>query len=375
MRIALVHYAAPPVIGGVERVIEQQARVLSDHGYEVVVVCGNEGAVVPGADVRILPELKANAAIDDAAATEVAQRLMEHLAGCETVLIHNMLTMPFNWAASEALATLSQQMTGVRFVNWVHDVDVDPETFAALEARIRHVAVSEVRRQEFCRKLAIPLEDCRLIPNGVDVLATLGLTPSVAEFARQKGLLSRDLVLLHPTRVLARKNIEKGLAVTAALRDLGCDAAYVVTGAPDPHRKESAAYAIGLLGTVQALRLEGAVHFVSDEFPVGNEDVASLYRLADALLFPSRSEGFGLPLLEAALHRLPVFCSDIPPHREVAGEYALFFDLESPPDEVARLVLDEMQSDRRNLIQRSVMRRFDWNHIFKEYLEPVIKER
>lgn len=375
MRIAIVHYAAPPIVGGVERVIEQQAKVLGDNGHEVVVVCGNEGAQVPVAEMRILPGLKANVTLDEAEGDQLFKDLATALVGADVVLVHNMLTMPFNWTASSALARLSHELTEARFVNWVHDVDVSREAFTALNSRGVHVAVSEVRRQHFSERLGVPVSECRLIPNGVDVADALGLTPSVAEFVWQSELLDRELVLVHPTRVLARKNIEMGLAITAALRDAGSDVAYVVTGAPDPHRKESAAYADRIHGLILELSLEDRVHFVARDFPVMNADVASLYRVADALLFPSRSEGFGLPLLEAALHRLPVICSDIPPHREVAGDFAAFFDLASPPAEVARLVLKCVGSDHCSTVRKTVMRRFGWKHIFKEYLEPLIKER
>lgn len=375
MRIAIVHYAASPIIGGVERVIEQQAKVLSDHGHEVVVICGNEGAAVATAEMRILSSLKANVALDERAGEQLVEDLSETLKGAEVVLVHNMFTMPFNWMASKVLARLSREMTGSRFVNWVHDVDVSKEAFTGLDARLVHVVVSEVRRQHFIDRLGVPGADSRIIPNGVEVTEALGLTPSVANFVQRTEVLDRELVLVHPTRVLARKNIEMGLAVTAALRDAGCDVAYLVTGAPDPHRKESAAYAERITEAISQFGLEDRVHFLSRDFSVTNADVASLYRLADALIFPSRSEGFGLPLVEAVLHRLPVFCSDIPPHREVAGDFAVFFDLASPPAEVARLVLESVGSDHCSTVRKTVMRRFGWKHIFKEYLEPLIKER
>jgi glycosyltransferase involved in cell wall biosynthesis len=41
-------------------------------------------------------------------------------------------------------------------------------------------------------------------------------------------------------------------------------------------------------------------------------DVVSLYRHAEAILFPTRFEGFGMPILEAVRHGKPVFCSDLP---------------------------------------------------------------
>ena len=50
------------------------------------------------------------------------------------------------------------------------------------------------------------------------------------------------------------------------------------------------------------------------------------YRASACLLYPSEGEGFGLPLIEAASHGLPLIVRDLPVFREVAGEYASYFD-------------------------------------------------
>jgi glycosyltransferase involved in cell wall biosynthesis len=50
-----------------------------------------------------------------------------------------------------------------------------------------------------------------------------------------------------------------------------------------------------------------------------------LYRAADGVLNPSEGEGFGLPLVEAARHDLPVLARDLPIFREVAGEHVRYF--------------------------------------------------
>jgi len=47
---------------------------------------------------------------------------------------------------------------------------------------------------------------------------------------------------------------------------------------------------------------------------------------ARALVYPSFAEGFGLPLVEALMHRMPVFASDIPVFHEIAGGHAVYFD-------------------------------------------------
>jgi glycosyltransferase involved in cell wall biosynthesis len=53
--------------------------------------------------------------------------------------------------------------------------------------------------------------------------------------------------------------------------------------------------------------------------------LAQLYSRCTALLAPSQGEGFGLPLVEAAQHGLPIIARDLPVFREVAGDHAFYF--------------------------------------------------
>jgi glycosyltransferase involved in cell wall biosynthesis len=359
MRIALVHYSAPPVIGGVERVLAQQAEVLSKHGHDVVVVCENKGAKVFGATMEFAPNF-------------YIKRVQAAVAGCKVVIVHNMFVMPFNWGASQTLAELSREMTGTRFINWVHDVNVTREEFAGLQLRAEHAAVSAVRHKEFCDAMKLPAKECRIVPNGVDLFATLGLTPKMALFASNNRLLERDMVLFHPTRILARKNLEMSVEVTGALRKQGVDAVCLITGAPDPYRQESAEYDAKVRGLIAKKKLQDAVLFAATRSEVTEDDVRSLYAIADVLFFPSKIEGFGLPLLEAPLHRVPVFCSDIPALRELAAKHAHFFKLDAKPDAVATAIRKELAKDHAGILKREVERRFGWERIYKDHLEPLL---
>lgn len=65
---------------------------------------------------------------------------------------------------------------------------------------------------------------------------------------------------------------------------------------------------------------------VSDEF------LEQLYAASDCLVSASLGEGFGLPLIEAAQHGLPILARDLPVMREVAGEHALYFAGLQPQD-------------------------------------------
>ncbi len=77
---------------------------------------------------------------------------------------------------------------------------------------------------------------------------------------------------------------------------------------------------------------------------VSEEDLPGLYGAAQALLFPSFYEGFGLPVLEAMACGTPVVCSDIGALREVGGEAAQFCS----PDETAEWQekMDLLSDDR-----------------------------
>ena len=61
-----------------------------------------------------------------------------------------------------------------------------------------------------------------------------------------------------------------------------------------------------------------------------DEYLEQIYQASACLIAASRGEGFGLPLIEAAQHSLPIIARDLPVFREVAGEHACYFQDDSP---------------------------------------------
>ncbi len=59
---------------------------------------------------------------------------------------------------------------------------------------------------------------------------------------------------------------------------------------------------------------------------ISDEYLEKIYTICDCLIVASEGEGFGLPLIEAAQHKLPIIARDIPVFREVAGEFVFYFD-------------------------------------------------
>lgn len=77
---------------------------------------------------------------------------------------------------------------------------------------------------------------------------------------------------------------------------------------------------------------------------IDEEDKAALMKGARIFCFPSLYEGFGIPILEAMSVGAPVIASDIPPHREIAGDAVRFFNPERPDelaDQIQKLLNDD----------------------------------
>jgi len=77
-----------------------------------------------------------------------------------------------------------------------------------------------------------------------------------------------------------------------------------------------------LMDRLRGHPMRGTRLFVLDA--PSDQDVSFLYGHAAGLLYLSKGEGFGLPLLEAANHGTPIICSDIPVFHEIAGDFATY---------------------------------------------------
>jgi glycosyltransferase involved in cell wall biosynthesis len=97
---------------------------------------------------------------------------------------------------------------------------------------------------------------------------------------------------------------------------------------------------------------------------VGDDVLPALYSAAAGFVYPSIYEGFGLPPLEAMACGCPVAVSNIPAHREVCGEAAMYFDPFSPEDVSSKLqwLLRPDSADRASVRERGLDRaaRYTW---------------
>jgi len=107
---------------------------------------------------------------------------------------------------------------------------------------------------------------------------------------------------------------------------------------------------------------------------VAQEIIPDLYRGADAFVFPSLFEGFGLPVLEAMSSGVPVACSNTSSLPEVAGDAALMFDPldEGAIEEALRVILLD-GTEREKCVERGLFQsgKFSWKKTAEQTIEAL----
>jgi glycosyltransferase involved in cell wall biosynthesis len=109
---------------------------------------------------------------------------------------------------------------------------------------------------------------------------------------------------------------------------------------------------------------------------VPDNDLAAIYSLATVYCQPSYYEGFGLPLLEAMVCRLPVVASKIRAHVEVAGQACLYSDPDKPGDFARKITLIFNNTKLRDeIINKGVLqaKKYSWKKSARETLKVYEK--
>ncbi len=154
----------------------------------------------------------------------------------------------------------------------------------------------------------------------------------------------------------------------------------LLTGVHNAHERKTIEYYHKIKKLAGQLHVERDVLIVAEYFSEGGDDltgekiiVRDFYLIADLLFLPSLQEGFGIPLLEAGMLKVPIVCSDIPPFREICKENVLYFSLKDSPAQIADQILAFISNLKpRGMFHRTIQN-YLWDNIYHRMLLPFLE--
>ena len=376
MKIVMDFRKFDGVIGGVERGVIEITKYIAAHGHQVVLLCKESRfsevenlfenvTNITFVSLQVLTHVMSlrNAWIDSKTIQDIAEK-----TGAD--VIH----FPYNWSFP-----LRKKVPTVLTVH-----DVIPFTFREAMGFFRNVflykpgirqacrlnsmiaTVSEFSKQDIVKKVGVPADKIRVIPNGLRE----PLEPDKkvnADLDERFGL--KDGFILSVGGIHERKNIIRLThAFSRLVNQRGYPGKLVITGSVS-----GAPYQIKMKKLCDAaVREAGMEEKVVFAGFITDVKLDSLMRRAAFLVYPSLYEGFGIPILEAMRVGTPVITSNLTAMPEVAGGAAVLvdpYDIEEMVSEMSRLLQDNKL--REELVRRGMERasHYSWERTSEQYLE------
>lgn len=246
--------------------------------------------------------------------------------GNTVITIHDLTILHFNTGRA---TTLPQPLYKLKRLGyWI-------ELATGLRKAKKIIAVSETTKREIIDHFHIDQEKIVVTYEGVEKMLSVG-----------KRLVAEPYIL-YVGNAYPHKNLERLIEACSTM---------LVLATPDDYFSK---------------RLKVNKNTIMFHKP-NAEQLANLYTYAQALVFPSLMEGFGLPGIEAMAIGTPVICSDIPVFREIYGDACLMFDPNDPKDisqKIQQILRDEKL--RKEFIAKGEKQvsKYSWRTMAEQTLE------
>jgi glycosyltransferase involved in cell wall biosynthesis len=222
-----------------------------------------------------------------------------------------------------------------------------------LESVDRVITVSESSKRDIVDVYEVAPDRIDVIYNGIDEIfhEADSELPAIEETDRP--------FILSVCATIPKKNVSAIVRALAALKERGLPHRLIHVGPPGSAQE-------ALETEIRRFNLRPDVIFKGY---VTKHELAAYYRAADALLFPSFHEGFGIPIIEAMASGCPVVTSTAFSMPEIAGDAALFVDpynVESLISVTHRLLTNFGLREELIGLGRTRARRFSWNRCAEE---------
>ena len=197
--------------------------------------------------------------------------------------------------------------------------------------------------------------------NPEKITVTYEAADVITEAAEPVAGLEGKRFIMYVGRPMPHKNLERLIEAFASLQKNQPDLHLVLAGKKDANYERHA----------ERVRRAGIANVVFTDF-ISDGQLRWLYEHTMAYVFPSLSEGFGLPPLEAMTHGAPVVASNASCIPEVCGEAAYYFNPFSVEDMAAKIA--EVLSDpvlREDLCEkgRAQVKKYSWQRMAEQTLE------
>lgn len=410
-QVLFMHYTLPPAIGGIEITLKQMAELFAQQGYLVSVLAGK--GTIQGKNIKtsIIPEidpehahirelqriLKLGVLPDnyEIRLQNLERKIEAEIGDIEQIFIHNIMSMSDNLLLTNALWNYIHKYPNKKYYFYLHDLSwlmedrkpflFDRQPWNLIKTSIpfvKYITISEYRRRQVAELFNLPRRNITVIPNGIKYDDFLKFEPVTTLLCRQLRLFTKFPLILIPARLLPRKNILRSLQIIQILRQRYPDLMAIVTGPFYSEQSDNYAYQVIIQEFIQTHGLQEQVVFLQNLFdqwkiPAGLNQavVRDLYFLSHLVFYLSSDEGFGLPLLEASLARVPLVVSNLPVFREITnGECLLLPDDESVEYNAKRVsaYLDQYATTHYALMQK-ILQQYNWDVIWEQYLKPLME--
>jgi glycosyltransferase involved in cell wall biosynthesis len=239
-----------------------------------------------------------------------------HLARQGVGVAHFTNSVAPAWTPCPTVVTLHDLTLWLHpeFHYWRRVLSMRPLIGPAVRRAQAVIAVSHSTAQDAMRLLGLQADKVRVIPEAADP----SFEPLAREEARARaaGLGLPERYLLNVGTLEPRKNLVRLLEAFAHLRRRHGDLALVLTGQRG-WKERSILETVERLGLSRAVRMTGRVPRAA---------LVGVYGAAEALVYPSLYEGFGLPLIEAMACGTPVIAAPNGALRETGGDAVEFVD-------------------------------------------------
>lgn len=404
-KIGIIHYSYPPIIGGVEIMVKQQATLFAKHGYEITVFAG-EG-VSDRADIKLveIPEIKSLRNLNNVLYEEILnqkelsqeffdlsnliyEKLCLNLKDIDVLIIHNMLTLKFNMAFNYAFKKYVEENPDKKYIAWTHDVSLDLErkrfTFVNNQVEeliykpfpnVFYVGISHFLKKTLEDMIGFPKDSVHVIHNSIPIQDFLSLNTTTNKLIEKYRLLDSYPLIFLPGKMMPHKNIDVVLKVLSELKKT-YEFPKLVISARAFHHNKNKEYIEKIDSIIHELSLESNIMVIQDE--IGNDEIddfdviKDFYKICDVILFLSSYENFGLPILEAGVTKNIIICSDLEVFHEVSSENVYFVNISEPSSEIGKFVADVLSGEKSAKLFREVKEKYNLNTVFKKQILPLI---